>query len=92
MNTISNVNAIHIVRCSWCNRLGHELTNCPSWIGCIAHEREKQKRLKERQESIGARTVDLEDGLDAVRGVCSGLVLSAAIYAFVGYLVMLWVR
>jgi hypothetical protein len=89
MNAISNVQAIHIVRCSWCSRLGHEQTNCPIWIGCIAHEREKQLRLKERQkESIGERSFDTKDSLDAIRGICSGLLVSAAIWAVVGYLVL----
>jgi hypothetical protein len=54
MSAISNVHAIHIVKCSWCNRLGHEQVNCPIWIGCIAHEREKQIRLNEMQTDDGS--------------------------------------
>jgi hypothetical protein len=86
MNAISNVNAIHIVRCSWCNRLGHEQTNCPSWIGCIAHEREKQLRLKEMQAESDPLISD--DGLAAMRGLASGLLMSLAIWILVGYLVL----
>lgn len=90
MSAISNVNAIHIVRCSWCSRLGHEQTNCPIWIGCIAHEREKQLRLEEMQcESYDEHP---HDGLYALAGLGSGMLLSLGVWAFVGYLVFLWAR
>ena len=86
MNAISNTNVIHLVRCSWCNKVGHELTSCPHWIGCIAHEREKQLRLKEMQEETYPLISD--DGLAAMRGLASGLLMSLAIWILVGYLVL----
>jgi hypothetical protein len=79
MSAISNVHAIHIVKCSWCNRLGHEQVNCPIWIGCIAHEREKQIRLKEMQV-----TDEYSPSKGALVAFLLEVLVAAVILAFTG--------
>ena len=82
MNAISSTNVIHLVRCSWCNKLGHELTSCPHWIGCIAHERDKQARLEAMQPERES------EAYGTIKGMLSGFLVMAVVYGIVAYIVL----
>ena len=83
MNAISNTNAIHLVRCSWCNKIGHELNNCPYWLGCMANEIvRKRNRLEAMQPQREA------EAHGTLKGMLSGLVVMAVVYGIVAYIVL----
>lgn len=82
MNAISNTNVINLVRCSWCNKVGHELTSCPHWIGCIAHEREKKRSLEAMQSQRE------HESWGTLRAMFSGFVVMAVVYGIVAYIVL----